>query len=77
MPTYVYGCHKCDCTFEKFQPISASPLRKCPKCGHMTLHRLPATGGGLVFKGTGFYETDYKHKSEAPAPSSSSGSKAS
>lgn len=65
MPTYVYGCESCGYTFEKFQSISAVPLKKCPRCGHMALHHLPTTGGGLVFKGSGFYETDYKKK---PAP---------
>ena len=75
MPTYVYGCKTCGYQYEAFESITAKPHRKCPKCGHLTLHHLPTTGGGLEFKGNGFYETDYKKKPAAPAASSSSGDK--
>jgi putative FmdB family regulatory protein len=61
MPTYDYQCTKCGHIFEAFQSIKEHPLKECPKCkGH--LKRLIGTGGGIIFKGTGFYETDYKRK---------------
>jgi putative FmdB family regulatory protein len=67
MPTYEYECDDCGHTFEKFQSITARPLRKCPKCGG-AVRRLIGTGAGVIFKGSGFYETDYKRKrSEKPA----------
>lgn len=59
MPTYDYHCQKCDDTFEVFHSMSADPLKTCEKCGG-TVERLIGTGGGLIFKGTGFYATDYK-----------------
>ena len=76
MPTYDYLCGNCEDTFEKFQSITARPLRKCPKCGKMKLQRLIGTGAGIIFKGNGFYETDYRsetYKKEAKEdkPSSS------
>jgi len=61
MPTYDYECKDCHHTFELFQSMSAKPLRKCPKCGGK-VKRLIGTGAGIIFKGTGFYETDYKRK---------------
>ncbi|ARN57527.1 FmdB family zinc ribbon protein [Sedimentisphaera salicampi] len=63
MPTYDYRCAECGYEFEKFQQITASPLRKCPECGKMTLKRLIGTGAGAIFKGSGFYETDYRSES--------------
>ena len=60
MPTYDYLCDNCNHEFEKFQMISANPLRKCPSCGKMQLQRLIGTGAGIIFKGNGFYETDYR-----------------
>jgi putative FmdB family regulatory protein len=63
MPTYDYECRACDHTFEKFQSMSAGVLRKCPECGKLKLRRLIGCGAGVIFKGSGFYETDYKRKS--------------
>jgi putative FmdB family regulatory protein len=60
MPTYEYKCRKCEHQFEQFQSITAKSLRKCPKCGAMTLNRLIGTGTGVIFKGSGFYATDYR-----------------
>jgi len=59
MPTYEYECRKCGHKLEKFQSITAAPLKKCPSCGKMSLHRLLGAGAGIIFKGTGFYQTDY------------------
>jgi len=63
MPTYEYVCDNCGHGFEKFQSITANPLRKCPECSKMRLNRLIGTGGGIIFKGSGFYETDYRSES--------------
>lgn len=63
MPTYEYACEACQHGFEEFQSITAAPLKKCPKCGKSRLHRLIGTGAGLIFKGSGFYETDYRSDS--------------
>ncbi len=60
MPTYDYECDACGHAFEQFQSMSASPLRKCPNCGKSKLRRLIGTGAGVIFKGSGFYETDYR-----------------
>ena len=60
MPTYDYLCESCEHEFEKFQSITANPLKKCPSCGKMKLNRLIGTGAGVIFKGSGFYETDYR-----------------
>jgi putative FmdB family regulatory protein len=64
MPTYEYQCSDCKYTFDEFQKITDKPLTKCPKCGG-TLRRLISGGAGLIFKGSGFYVTDYK-KSHLP-----------
>lgn len=61
MPTYEYECQKCHHRFEKFQSIKDEPLKRCPKCKGKT-KRLPGTGAGLIFKGSGFYQTDYRSK---------------
>ena len=58
MPTYEYKCPKCGTEFEAFQKMSARPVAKCPKCGARAV-RLMSAGAGLVFKGSGFYLTDY------------------
>lgn len=71
MPTYDYQCTACSNAFEKFQQISAKPLRRCPMCGG-ALRRLIGPGAGVIFKGSGFYETDYKRKRPA-APAADSG----
>lgn len=60
MPTYEYACDACGHEFEKFQSISAGSLRKCPECGKNRLRRLIGGGGGILFKGSGFYQTDYR-----------------
>ncbi len=62
MPTYDYACQSCDHEFEQFQLMSAALLTKCPECGAKKLKRLVGAGAGLIFKGTGFYITDYKNK---------------
>jgi putative FmdB family regulatory protein len=60
MPTYEYMCGNCGYEFEHFQSITAKPLRKCPECGKTSLKRLIGAGAGVIFKGSGFYETDYR-----------------
>ena len=67
MPTYEYACEACGHTMEAFQSITANPLRKCPACGKMKLKRLIGTGAGIIFKGSGFYETDYRSESYTKA----------
>ena len=63
MPTYDYECDACDHKFELFQSIVAEAERKCPKCKKLKLRRLFGTGGAIVFKGSGFYQTDYRSDS--------------
>lgn len=65
MPTYEYACPKCGHEFEQFQSMRDEPLTKCPKCKKSGVKRLVGGGAGLIFKGTGFYITDYKKKSGA------------
>lgn len=75
MPTYDYECSKCGKIFEHFQSMTSPHLTDCPDeaCGgKQTLKRLIGSGAGIIFKGSGFYETDYKNKS-APSTSSDSG----
>src|SRR5215208_1068732 len=60
MPTYDYVCDVCGHKFEEMQSFKADPLRTCPKCGQDRLRRLFGTGAAILFKGGGFYETDYK-----------------
>jgi putative FmdB family regulatory protein len=60
MPTYEYICGNCGYEFEQFQSITARPLRKCPECGKTSLKRLIGCGSGVIFKGDGFYATDYR-----------------
>lgn len=62
MPTYEYACPKCGYEFEQFQSMRDEPLKKCPKCHKTGVKRLVGGGAGLIFKGTGFYTTDYKKK---------------
>ena len=62
MPTYEYACPKCGHEFEQFQSMRDEPLKKCPKCRKTGLKKLVGGGAGLIFKGTGFYITDYKNK---------------
>jgi putative FmdB family regulatory protein len=63
MPTYEYVCKNCEHKFEQFQSIIAKPSRKCPECGKMKLQRLIGAGAGIIFKGSGFYQTDYRSES--------------
>jgi putative FmdB family regulatory protein len=60
MPTYDYACDACKHEFEQFESISVEPQKKCPKCKKNKLRRLFGAGGGLIFKGSGFYQTDYR-----------------
>ena len=83
MPTYDYSCDACRHEFEVFEPITVEPQKKCPKCKKNKLRRLFGAGAGLIFKGSGFYQTDYrsdsykkaadaeKPKTDTPAASSS------
>lgn len=66
MPTYEYACTQCGYTFEEFQSIVAEPFRECPKCTGR-LQRLINGGAGLIFKGSGFYLTDYKKSNTSGA----------
>ena len=63
MPTYAYKCDYCEHEFELFQSITAKPIRKCPQCSKHKVRRLIGTGAGILFKGSGFYETDYRSDS--------------
>lgn len=63
MPTYDYLCENCGHAFEKFESITANPAKKCPECKKMKLNRLIGAGAGIIFKGAGFYETDYRSDS--------------
>ena len=60
MPTYDYKCNNCEHEFEHFQSMTAKTLRKCPECSKNSLNRLIGTGAAVIFKGSGFYETDYR-----------------
>jgi len=80
MPTYDYRCDACGHEFEAFQSMTARPLKKCPECEAKALKRLIGTGAGIIFKGSGFYETDYrsseyKKAAEADKPASASDGK--
>jgi putative FmdB family regulatory protein len=84
MPTYDYVCRQCGHEFEQSQSITAQPLRTCPACGKRALQRLIGAGGGIIFKGSGFYQTDYRSESykkaaeaEAKPASSATDSKSS
>src|SRR4029079_15825472 len=63
MPTYDYECDACGHTFELFQGINDPVQKKCPECGKPKLRRLFGTGAAVVFKGSGFYQTDYRSES--------------
>ena len=65
MPTYEYKCDACGNEFERFQSMSAEPVKRCPECGKAKVRRLIGTGAGLIFKGSGFYITDYREKGYA------------
>jgi putative FmdB family regulatory protein len=79
MPTYDYECDACGHKFEHYQGINDALLKKCPECGKLKLRRLLGMGGAVVFKGSGFYQTDYRSESykkaqaaEKPASTDSS-----
>jgi len=59
MPHYDYECHACNTIFEKFQSMTEKPIKVCPKCGG-SVRRLIGAGAGILFKGSGFYQTDYR-----------------
>ena len=63
MPTYDYRCQACGHTFDELQSFSEPPLTKCPACKKNKLERLFGGGGAIIFKGSGFYETDYRSES--------------
>lgn len=63
MPTYEYHCDACDHNFDEFQSMSEAPLKKCPQCKKPKLRRVFGTGAAILFKGSGFYETDYRSES--------------
>jgi putative FmdB family regulatory protein len=73
MPTYAYVCADCGHQFDAFQSITAKPLRKCPACGRTALKRLIGTGAGIIFKGSGFYCTDYRSDGYKKAASTETG----
>ena len=63
MPTYEYVCEACSHEFEQFQSIKDEPLKKCPQCKKSKVRRKISAGGGFLFKGSGFYITDYRSES--------------
>jgi putative FmdB family regulatory protein len=63
MPTYEYLCEACEHNFDEFQSINDAPLKKCPKCGKRKLRRVFGAGAAIIFKGSGFYQTDYRSES--------------
>ena len=73
MPTYDYKCASCGHAFEKFHSITAPPIKKCPVCGKNTVKRMIGTGAGIIFKGGGFYETDYRSAGYKKAEKAESG----
>jgi putative FmdB family regulatory protein len=73
MPTYEYKCDACGNEFERFQSMSAEPVKRCPECGKAKVRRLIGTGAGLIFKGSGFYITDYREKGYADQAKAESG----
>jgi len=74
MPLYEYKCDACGHEFERFQSITAAPIKRCPECGKAKVRRLISTGAGLIFKGSGFYITDYRDKSYTDKANAESGS---
>ena len=71
MPTYQYQCKCCGHELEEFQSMKEEPLTLCPKCNTENLLRVMGTGGGVIFKGSGFYLTDYKNKKVPEKPEKS------
>ena len=60
MPTYDYTCNACNHSFELYQHITEKPVKKCPSCGKLKAQRMIGTGSAIIFKGSGFYQTDYR-----------------
>lgn len=75
MPTYDYICEHCDHELEAFHSMNDAPLKDCPACGKPKLKRQIGLGAGIIFKGSGFYETDYKRKSGGESSSDGKTSK--
>ena len=73
MPTYDYECDACQHTFELFQSITEAPKKKCPECGRRKLRRLIGPGAAIMFKGSGFYKTDYRSESYRKAAAAEKG----
>lgn len=69
MPTYEYECLACQSKFDVFQKITDQPLTNCPQCNKGQVRKLISNGCGLIFKGSGFYSTDYKKSSSSVNPS--------
>ena len=77
MPTYEYECDACHHNFDEFQSMSEPALTKCPKCGKKKLRRVFGAGAAVIFKGSGFYQTDYRSESyKAAAKAEQDGGKA-
>lgn len=76
MPTYEYECAKCGHQFEQFESIRAKPLDRCPKCKKGKVKRLIGTGSGILFKGSGFYATDYRSEGYKKAAKAEKGESA-
>jgi putative FmdB family regulatory protein len=75
MPTYEYRCTACGHEFEELQSMTADPLTICPKCAEPMLRRKMGSGSGMIFKGSGFYLTDYRKSGSSPATKDSKESK--
>ena len=73
MPTYEYHCDACEHNFDEFQSINDKPLKKCPKCKKSKLRRVFGAGAAILFKGSGFYQTDYRSESYKAAAKAETG----
>ena len=75
MPTYDYICNDCEKMYEYFQSMSDAPIRECPDCNKNSLRRIISGGTGLIFKGSGYYLTDYKNKKKQSSENKKSNKK--
>jgi len=73
MPTYEYACDNCEYQFETFQSMKDRALKRCPKCGKSALKRMIGTGAAVLFKGSGFYTTDYRSENYQKAAKAEKG----